>query len=246
MEKTKQKPIAMSEAFTKAASAVMAVGQAINTVRGIIDVFKDDEATTGDKILALVTGLGMLVPAIMSVVGGLSKVPVASAGANAALAGTATTATAAGTAISLSMWQITLIVAALTAIVAIIFACVDAIKKASPAGQFEAASKAAEQAADAADKVQAEYQEVIDTLEGLDSGIEKIHEMERGTLQWRQAIIDSNNSLIELLSTYGMLDSSNFTIDADGIMQITDEAREKLIEQQTKAVQEANNANYAA
>jgi hypothetical protein len=144
------------------------------------------------------------------------------------------------------IFAITLIVAAITAVVAIIIACADAIKKASPAGQFEAASKAAEQAADAADKVQAEYQEVIDTLEGLDSGIEKIHEMERGTLQWRQAIIDSNNSLIELLSTYGMLDSSNFTVDADGIMQITDEAREKLIEQQTKAVQQANNANYAA
>lgn len=246
MEQAKTKPISMTEAFTKATSAIMAVGQAINTVKGIIDVFKDDEATTGDKILAVVSGLGMLVPAIMSVVGGLSKVPVAAAGANAALTGTASVAGAAGTAISLSMWQITLIVAAIAAVVAIIIACADAIHKASPEGEFEAASKAAEQAADAASKVQEEYEAVVDTLEGLDSGIEKIHEMERGTLQWRQAIIESNNSLIELLSTYGMLDSKNFTTDADGIMQITDEAREELLNRQSEAVQQANNANYMA
>ena len=246
MEQAKTKPISMTETFTKATSAIMAVGQAINTVKGIIDVFKDDEATTGDKILAVVSGLGILVPAIMSVVGGLSKVPVAAAGANAALTGTASVAGAAGTAISLSMWQITLIVAAIAAVVAIIIACADAIHKASPEGEFEAASKAAEQAADAASKVQEEYEAVVDTLEGLDSGIEKIHEMERGTLQWRQAIIESNNSLIELLSTYGMLDSKNFTTDADGIMQITDEAREELLNRQSEAVQQVNNANYMA
>jgi uncharacterized membrane protein len=237
MDKAKAKPIELGQAFSKAASAIMAVGQAINTIKGIIDVFKDDNATTGDKILAVVSAIGMLIPAIISVTGALGKVPIAATGANAALTGTAATATAAGTAISLSMWQLTLIVAAITAIVAIIIACADAIHKASPEGEFEAASKAAEQAADAASKVQEEYEQIIDTLDGLDEGIEKIHDMERGTLEWRQAIIESNNALIELLSTYGMLDSKNFTVDADGIMQITDEARKILLEQQSLAVQ---------
>ena len=246
MDKTKQKPISYAEAFTKASSAIMAVGQAINTVRGIIDVFRNEEASTGEKILALVTGIGMLVPAIMSVVGAFSQVPVAAAGANAALIATEVNAVQAGVAISTAMWQVTLIAMAIAAVVAIIIACADAMHKASPEGQFEAATKAAEQAADAASKVQEEYQEVINTLDGLDSGIEKIHEMERGTLQWRQAIIDSNNSLIELLSTYGMLDSSNFTVDADGLMQITNAAREALIEAQMLAVEAANQSNYAA
>ena len=246
IDRAKPKPIELGQAFSKAASAIMAVGQAINTIKGIIDVFKDDNATTGDKILAVVSAIGMLIPAIVSVTGALGKVPIAAAGANTALTGTAATATAAGTAISLSMWQLTLIVAAITAIVAIIIACADAIHKASPEGEFEAASKAAEQAADAASKVQEEYEQIIDTLDGLDEGIEKIHDMERGTLEWRQAIIESNNALIELLSTYGMLDSKNFTVDADGIMQITDEARKLLLEQQSLAVQQANNANYMA
>jgi hypothetical protein len=70
--------------------------------------------------------------------------------------------------------------------------------------------------------------------------------MERGTLEWRAAIADSNAELIELLSTYGMLSSDNFTTDADGLMQITDEAKAELLKRQQDAVREADNANYMA
>jgi hypothetical protein len=92
----------MAEAFSKATSAIMAVGQAFSTVQGIIDVFNNSEATTKDKIIALVSGIGALIPAIMSIGSAFSTASVK--------------VSVFGATLTLSMWQVTLIVAAITAI----------------------------------------------------------------------------------------------------------------------------------
>jgi hypothetical protein len=134
MDKAQQKPISYAAAFTKASSAIMAVGQAINTVRGIIDTFRDEEASDGEKILALVSGFGMLIPAVTSFAGALSKVPVGAAAAKTALAGVKTEAEATAAAMAIAQWQITLIAPAVAAIASAIYLGAKAIHKASPEG----------------------------------------------------------------------------------------------------------------
>lgn len=232
-EKSGSKTQDWADGIANATSTIMALGSAITSVQGAIDVFNDPDATGWDKVSAIIS----VIVGVLPVATGLFQ----TFGTTAATSGAA-----AGAGMTAAMGPIGLIILAVTALIATFVLLADAAHAASPAGQFEAASKAAEQAASAADQVRAEYDALNQSLNALDSGIEAIHEMERGTLEWRAAIADSNAALIELLSTYGMLSSENFTTDADGLMQITDEAKAELLERQQNAVREADNANYMA
>ena len=222
-----------ADGIANATSTIMALGSAITSVQGLIDVFNNPDATGWDKVSAIIS----VIVGVLPVATGLFQMFGTTAAASGAVAGAGMTA---------AMGPIGLIILAVTALIAAFVLLADAAHAASPAGQFEAASKAAEEAANAAKQVRAEYDALNQSLNNLDSGIEAIHEMERGTLEWRAAIADSNAALIELLSTYGMLSSENFTTDADGLMQITDEAKAELLERQQNAVREADNTNYMA
>ena len=222
-----------ADGVANATNVIMSLGSAITSVQGAIDTFNNPEATAWDKISSVISIVVGLLP--------IATTLFSTFGTTAAASGAA-----AGAGMSAALGPVGWVILAVTALIALFIALADAIHKASPQGQFEAASKAAEDAKKAAADVKAEYDNLINTLEGLDEGIKKIEELERGTLEWRQAIIESNNALIELLSTYGMLDAKNFTVDEDGVMRITDEAKETLIKNQTEAMQAANTANYAA
>lgn len=230
MQEMSQGSISMSQALTQISSTLMSVGMAISSVVGLINIWKDDEADLSTKLLTTLTTLGMIVPTIMSVVKGL---------------GTAKQAiTVFGVTTSAAMWQVTLIVAALTALVAVIALVSDAIYKASPEGVFKSAAAAAEDAKTAAESVKEAYDDLQNSLNSLDDGLEKIESLARGTLEWREAIIKSNQSLINLLSAYGMLNNSNFTVDQDGIMRLADGVEEQLTEAALNALQQANIAEY--
>lgn len=232
-EKSGNKAQDWADGIANATSTIMALSSAITSVQGVIDVFNDPDATGWDKVSAIIS----VIVGVLPVATGLFQMFGTTA---------ATSGAAAGAGMTAAMWPIGLIILAVTALIAVFVLLADAAHAASPAGQFEAASKAAEEAANAASQVRAEYEALNQSLNALDSGIEAIQEMERGTLEWRAAIADSNAALIELLSTYGMLSSENFTTDADGLMQITDEAKAELLERQQNAVREADNANYMA
>ena len=210
---------------------IMGLGSAITSVQGAINVFNNPDSSGWDKffaVLSLATSILPIVTTLMSTFGNTAM----SAG------------TKAGAGMTAALGPIGLIILAVTALTAAFIALSSAIYKASPEGQFKTAEKAAQDAAKAADEVKASYDALNTSLNNLDSGIQTIEELERGTLEWRSAIADSNAALIDLLSTYDMLDAANFTTDADGVMKITDEAKNQLLEEQEKAVNEANNAKY--
>jgi type II secretory pathway pseudopilin PulG len=238
--------------FEKFTSILMSMSMGIPSLVSSFKIFGDTLAFTTSKTkegltaeLAHVLGIDLETGAIIGNTG--------AKGANTVATGTNTTATEINTA---AIWKSIaarlLEKAATVALVAVIgVALVGAIYLAVKAYNAESeaarqAAKVAEEAAKTASQVNNEYQNLINTLNELDSGVDKIHELERGTLEWRQAIMESNNALIELLSTYGMLSSENFTVDADGIMEITDKAKKDILEAQEKTVQMANSASYSA
>ena len=232
-DKANQKTQDWADGIANATNTIMSLGSAITSVQGAIDVFNDPDATGWDKVSAIIS----VIIGVLPVATGLYQM----FGTTAAAAGEA-----AGAGMTAALGPIGGITLAVTALIAAFVLLADVAHAASPAGQFEAASEAAEQAASTADQVRAEYDALNQSLNALDSGIEAIHEMERGTIEWRAAIADANAELIELLSTYDMLNPENFTTDADGLMQITDEAKAELLNRQQNAVREADNANYMA
>ena len=232
MAKMSQQSISMSKALTQISSTIMSVGMVINSVVGLIDVWKDDEADLTTKLTTTLTTLGMLVPTIMSVVKGF---------------GTAQQAvTIFGIKTSLAMWQVTLIAAAIAGLIAIFALLAKAEYEASPEGVFKSAAAAAEDAKTAAEEVKQAYDDLQDSLENLETGLDKIDGLTRGTLEWREAIIESNQNLIDLLSTYRMLNSANFTVDEDGIMRLAEGVEKQLNEAAINALEQANVAKYGA
>ena len=214
----------------------MALGATISAVQGVIDVFNDPDATAWDKITAILGALIGVIPALMSGFTGLATTFTATGAA----------ADAASLGINAMLWPILAVIAAIGVLTAAFVLFSEAAHKASPAGQFETATQAAENAAQAAEDCRIEYENLINALNGLDSGIEKISQMQKGTLEWRQAIIESNDALIDLLSSYGKLSSDNFTVDENGLMHLKEGVREEMIQEQMDRLESANNSKYLA
>lgn len=228
----KAESISMSQTITQMASTIMSVGMAISSVTGLINTWKDEEADLSTKLITTMTTLGMVVPTLISVGKGFTD------GAKAV--------TIFGVKTSLAMWQVTLIVGAVTALIAAFAIMAKKAYEASPEGVFKSAKKAADDAKSAADAVKESYDKLQRSLNDLDSGLDSIENLTEGTLEWRQAINESNAALIELLSTYGMLNKDNYTIDDNGIMKITDAARNELLNKGQRQVIDAQNAQYGA
>ena len=74
--------------------------------------------------------------------------------------------------------------------------------KNSPEQQLKRISKASEEAKEGLEDAKKAYQDLQQNLSDLDNGIDAISEMTRGTVEWRNAINDSNDSLIKLLIDY--------------------------------------------
>lgn len=223
MDKTIEKPIGLAESFTKAASAVMAMGQTITTVQGIIDVFNDSEATTGDKIMSLVMGIGMLIPAIMAIAPAFSTASV-----GATLFGT--TATAAGTAASLAMWQVTLIVAAITAIVAVVALLVT--QESAAEKQAKAAAKAAEEMGEAAEEAAQSLEDIKSAFEAYDTAVAKLEECTKGTEEWNEALAEVNKTVLKILQDIPQLAQYEGLFYRDletGMLTINEEMRETVL-----------------
>ena len=262
-EKLDKIPNATNKALTGLvglAQTFSTVGMAITSITGLIDTWNNEDLSGGEKLLATITTLGFVIPSVISAFQGLKMEQTAALAQSIAVAlgftGEAQAAVAAGTATAgfgtvlyTVLWPIGLVMAAIGALVAIIYGLVkafEAVQAATPDGVLKSAKEAANEAADAARDAAQAYQDVKSALDDLDSGISAIESLERGTLEWKQAILESNDALIELLSTYGMLNSENFTTDADGLMKITDDARESILEQAAEKSSQASNASYAA
>ena len=262
-EKLDKIPNATNKALTGLvglAQTFSTVGMAITSITGLIDTWNNEDLSGGEKLLATITTLGFVIPSVISAFQGLKIEQVAALAQSIAVAfgftGEAQAAVAAGTATAgfgtvlyTVLWPIGLVVLAVGALVAIIYGLVkafEAVQAATPDSVLKSAKEAANEAADAARDAAQAYQDVKSALDDLDSGISAIESLERGTLEWKQAILESNDALIELLSTYGMLSSENFTTNADGLMEITDDARESILEQAAAKSSKASNASYAA
>ena len=96
----------------------------------------------------------------------------------------------------------------------------------------EAAAEAAEQAKSAYDNLLSdrnEYSELQDKLEGLT----------KGTLEWKQALVEANSKALELIKTYNIL-NGQYTTDETGLIVFNEGALDKLVEDQLNTVNQAN------
>ena len=107
---------------------------------------------------------------------------------------------------------------------------------------FEEASQAAEDAKKHLEKVNQEYQNLVNNIKDYKDGLNAIHELTAGTQEFRDAISESNQKALELIGTYKDLE---YSWQGD-LLVIDDASLASLQKAQSEARIDAMSANYAA
>ena len=134
------------------------------------------------------------------------------------------------------------LVAVVAAVVAIIGAASDAYNKDAIAAKEAAAQ--AEETANAYKKVKEELEALKTALEDYNAAQNAILILTEGTDEWREAIQESNASILELLNTYPEL--AKYIDNVEGRLVITDENQLKMLDEMTEKATLLNNINQSA
>ena len=211
--------IDFGDAMVNAGNFVMGAASAVTSLVGMFDVLQDETASTGDIIIALVSMIGTLVPTVQSLAPAFSKAKV-----SAVVFGQE--ATKAAGAANLAMWQVTLIVAGITALVGGIVYL--ATKESEAEIAARAAKDAAQELADAAENAKTELENLKSAFDSYDTAIEKLNECVKGTTEWEEALKNVNAEVISLLAKTPEL-ADYITGNATTGYSITQAGREKIL-----------------
>ena len=251
------KSISAGQAIMGLAQGLSSIAMAINAVKGIGSILDDEDLSTGEKVISIVTTLGMVIPSVIMGVQGfktaIAGMPALStaagmgllslgakfhfAGAEALIATGETYSF--GTALYTVLWPLGLILAAIAAVVGIIYALVKAYN--ADADAAKEAAETAEELAKQYDEVKKSYDELKKSLEDYNSAKDALDKLIEGTQEWKEAIIELNNQVLELLDKYPQLAEYIKTTDK-GILEITKEGQEELIKVQGQRIDSAYQA----
>lgn len=179
-----------------------------------------EEMGASDEVIAVIKGIAvalMALPVVMKVV---------ELATHAFAKGT----TAAISSIPIIGW-IAAAISALIALGSILASVID-----TPEEKLKKAKQALEEATAAAEKAKETYDNLLDTKNKYTELISGMTDLKEGTLEWRQALIDTNNEVLNLLDTYPelinhieRLDNGQLIITETGWEQITISASDAIV-----------------
>ena len=137
------------------------------------------------------------------------------------------------------------IVAALTALAVIIGVIAQARYNGSLEGRMKAAAEATERARAAAEDAKEAYNDLLSSKSEYSDLQTQLDSLTKGTLEWKQALVESNNQVLQLLNTYPEL-AKYLKRGESGQLTISEEGWNALIEQQSQGVTNANSALIAS
>ncbi len=232
MEKAAQKPITFGQAFISAAGMITNCVQVINTFTNTLDILNDEEASTKDKIIALATGIGSIIPAIISIASGFKA---ASGGVMLF-----------GNSVKIAFPILLAIEVAIAAIIGLLYALNKELKNASPEGQLKKTKKAVEELTTAEQEAKEAADNLRSAIEAYDSAIEKLQSCKRGTEEWRDALLEANEAAVNVLNTASGLSGEDirdlYSRNSDGLIEFN---REGLKTLQNQADENAQLASYS-
>lgn len=251
--------IKWSEGIVAAATSVMALTSALQTYKGILEVANDDTLTFGEKATAIASSLASTALNLAFTIGSLGKTFGGTAGIikgfNAATAflnpslaatGAASGAAATGVAGLASAFGSLMIAAApWLAIAALVVGSIIAIDEAfvSEKEAAEEAAKSAKHLAEEYDRINESYQTLKDNLSNYQEAKNGIAELTKGTQEYKEAVLAANEQALDLLENNKDL---AYTIEDDGLINIDDEALEKLQQEKLNSLTNAQNMKILA
>ena len=220
----------MSGSMQTAATACTAAGLAFQGIASVMESLGADDSTI--EFFRTFGSILMTLGPIMGIVGSAFT----AAGSQIAIAGISAQA---------AWWWVFLIIAAVAALTAGVIALVKAAKENSLAGQMEKAQKATAAAKEAAESAKTAYDDLLSARNEYSELQTTLDGLTKGTNEWKQALIEANTQVLELLSTYPEL-AKFISRGEDGQLTILDEGFDSLIEKQQASLQRAQAAAVAS
>ena len=195
-------PEDVAEKLNKVSVAAIGVGAAFGALSALFEASGMDEAAKATGELAKTfTVMGTIVPIV---------------GKAVQLAGLE----------GMAAWSWALGASAVIAILAVgISHALEASKKKTLEYRLEQAEKATEEAKKAAEEAKAAYEDLLDSKSGYDDLQKTLNNLTKGTKEWKSALIDANQQVLELIEKYPELSTMEGAINYEGgRLSISDEA----------------------
>lgn len=251
--------VTLSESYGIMASTLMEVWGAIESIKNLGSIWSDDDLSTGEKMFQTISAMLPIIISLTSALGQQNRNQLASAAASISQAiGLKTAAVAevaaAGATNTLNvslgtLWGLLRPIALILGAVALaVWGLVEAFaaaKAASPEGRLEAAKNEAKELKTALDDAKAAAEDLNSSFDSYDSAVEALENCTKGTQEWRDALQNVNNEVLDLLSKYPEL-ASYISYGDSGEMVISEEGRNYLQDQSNQRVRTAQAASTAA
>lgn len=224
----------------------------INTLINIGDIINDDSLSKGEKALKIISALTMAIPMLASGLGGVSKSLITLATlSNTAAAAEIKVAMNAGTAAggvkalglsikALATGPVGIILGIAAALAIVGVAAYKAYNKA--ADESKRANEALNLQKDALDSVKSSYDDLLSSIENYENAQKAIGELTKGTEEWKEAINEANQSVLELLEKYPEL--AKYIENVDGQLKVNEDGFKEIKEKQEEALNQAQRATY--
>ena len=139
-----------------------------------------------------------------------------------------------------------LIIAAIILLTVLIVKLVKAMANSTPAARLEQAKEAAEEAGKAAEEAAESFNTLKESLDGLAEKYKNLEDLTRGTQEWRQALIETNNAVLDLIEAYPEL--ASLVANKDGVLTIEIDSPkvQKVLDDYEDRQFKAESANYRA
>lgn len=123
-----------------------------------------------------------------------------------------------------------------------LYSAFKAIEKTTPEYALEKAKEEAQKASKAASEAAKAYSELKTTLDGFNEKYNAIEDMVVGTIEWRNAVSELNDQLLEVIKKYELLEGTDYYYDEQGMLRLTESGQQKATEQAQRNMAITSNA----
>lgn len=249
----------VSQGFVALAGTLTTVAMGLQSIKGLIDVWNNEDMSFGEKLLTTFTTLGAVIPmvtsafskdtrekvfnTVASIANSVAKKKEAAGSTSSAAAKLAETAVQWGLNASMGPFLviILLITAAIAALILIVWAIVSAFKawqNSTPEAKLKAAEEEAARLGEELKKAKEASDELRESIESYDSAVDKIKTLQEGTEEWRKAIEEANDAARTLIDEHGEELAGKYSFNANtGLIEFAPGALEDLEEIAHKKVE---------
>lgn len=230
------------QGFTQLLGGIGQVTAGIQSLVNITKIWNDEDLSTGEKTLQIISALAMGLPMVIS---GFSSVVTGGKAIIGVIKGSIIPAfTEMGVASWASLGPYALVVAAVIAALALLTVGIYSAVKA-----FNADAEAAKEAAEQVETLSKRYEELKSKAEDLKKAIsdysdakKELKDLKVGTDEYKEALEEANKKARDLIETYGLFDKWHME---NGVIVIDDDALEEAEQKAENAADKAQ-SNLAA